>query len=119
MASPAPFLAVQEFFGGEAGVEGADVSSSGGRDAGEEGPVSLDEQEIWREMKRVLQLQEQHGLADDATSEEGSSFYGEASDVEEGVWSRCNSKRASSQRALLLSFPAVPSTGATLRFDPC
>ena len=84
----------------------------------EEGPVSLDEQEIWREMKRVLQLQEQHGLAEVATSEEGSSFYGEASDDEEGVWSRCNSRRVSSQRALLPSFPAMPFAGATLRCDP-
>ena len=107
MAAPARFLAVQDFFGGEAGVEGADVSSSEGTNAGGgEGPVSLDEQEIWREMKRVLQLQEQHGLMDDATSEEGSSFYGEASsEDEEGVWSCCDSssRRPSPQRTLLPS----------------
>jgi len=74
----------QEFLGGEAGIDGIDEGAGAfdeeeGGDplAGlesEEGDVELSEQEIWKEMKRMLHVKEQRG--DDGTSEEGSSFYG-------------------------------------------
>lgn len=72
---------MQEFLGGEAGLDGIDGEAGvfdedppGGLGAmGDD--VELSEQEIWREMKRMLHFGERGG--DGETSEEGSSFYGE------------------------------------------
>jgi len=42
----------------------------------EDGDVELSEQEIWKEMKRMLHVKERRRSADE-TSDEGSSFYGD------------------------------------------
>jgi hypothetical protein len=68
--------------GGEAGIEGIDEEAGlfdedplEGLNS-EEGDVELSEQEIWKEMKRMLHFKERSKLAE-GTSDEGSSFYGD------------------------------------------
>ena len=72
---------MQEFLGGEAGIDGIDDEAGvfdedppGGLGAMRD-DVELSEREIWREMKRMLHFGERDG--DEVTSEEGSSFYGD------------------------------------------
>ena len=83
---------LQDFLSGEADLDGADIGSglfggspSQGGNAGDDA-VELDEQELWREMQKILRVEEEVGGMQD--SSEGESFYGEYSDddwVPEGL----------------------------------
>lgn len=76
---------LQDFLSGEAGLDGADIGSDsfgadGSRQGEDRAEVDLDEQEFWRETRRILQIQNQNGAATAVSDSEGSSFYGDYSD---------------------------------------